>query len=67
MGKNFYGWINEYRIQEVLDAMNREGTRDHSIIRIAYESGFYSKSTFNTIFKKKLGVTPSEYRTKADI
>ncbi|MGL4370360.1 MAG: helix-turn-helix domain-containing protein [Spirochaetota bacterium] len=42
--------------------MSEKENEEYSIIRIAYDAGFNSKSTFNTIFKKMIGVTPSEFR-----
>jgi AraC-like DNA-binding protein len=64
MNKNFYQYINEYRINEVICKIADKNYTDHSILRIAYDSGFNSKSVFNTIFKKITGITPSEYKKK---
>ena len=38
---------------------------NYSLIAVAFESGFSSKSSFNTIFKKYTGTTPSEYRKQS--
>ena len=62
LNKNFYMFINEYRINEVKRKISDERYKEHSIIRIAYDSGFNTKSTFNTIFKKFTNLTPTEYR-----
>lgn len=61
MGMNFYNLVNEYRIKEVKDRMNSDEYRNLTILAIAFDSGFNSKSSFNTIFKEKTGQTPSEY------
>lgn len=61
MGMNFYNLVNEYRINEVKLRMKREDMKHLTILAIAYDSGFNSKSSFNTIFKEKTGHTPSEY------
>jgi AraC-like DNA-binding protein len=61
MGMNFYNLVNEYRIKEVKGRMDKEEYRNLTILAIAYDSGFNSKSSFNTIFKEKTGQTPSEY------
>ena len=61
MGMNFYNLVNEYRVKEVKDRMKSEDYRQLTILAIAYDSGFNSKSSFNTIFKEKTGQTPSEY------
>jgi AraC-like DNA-binding protein len=64
MNKNFYQYINEYRINEVKQKIADKNYIDHSILRIAYDSGFNSKSSFNTMFKKITDITPSEYKKK---
>lgn len=64
MGKNFYTLINEYRVEEVKKRLHDPRFKNLTILAIAYESGFNSKSSFNTIFKEKTGLTPSEYVSK---
>ncbi len=64
LNKNFYTFINEFRIEEVKRMLLSENKKHYSILGIAYECGFNSKSTFNTLFKKYTGLTPSEYRKK---
>jgi len=59
-GKNFYHFINSYRIAYVCDSLKKQSP--DKIIDIAMDAGFASKSTFNSIFKKFVGVTPSQYR-----
>ena len=63
---NFYTFINNYRIEEVIRLMKDPERKHHTILAIAYDSGFKSKSSFNTIFKKMTGKTPSEYRDKLE-
>jgi AraC-like DNA-binding protein len=60
LGKNFFTFINEYRINEVKDRLRNKKSQD-SILKIAFDSGFNSKSTFNDFFKKMVGKTPSQY------
>lgn len=62
--KNFYTFINEYRLEEVKKRMLSDKFINYTILGIALESGFNSKSTFNTLFKNYTGITPSEYRKK---
>lgn len=61
MGMNFYNLVNEYRVKEVKERMKSEEYGQLTILAIAFDSGFNSKSSFNTIFKEKTGQTPSEY------
>jgi AraC-like DNA-binding protein len=60
--KNFFMFINEYRVREAKQMMNNDNYKDYTILRIAYESGFNTKSGFNSIFKRLTGFTPSEYK-----
>lgn len=62
LNKNFFLYTNEYRVNEVKQKFADEKFNGHSILRIAYDSGFNSKSSFNDIFKKLTNVTPSEYK-----
>jgi AraC-like DNA-binding protein len=64
LNKNFYTFINEYRIKEAVSILDDPENSDASIIAIAFRSGFNSKSTFNSVFKKITGQTPSEYRNR---
>ncbi|MBN2038524.1 MAG: helix-turn-helix transcriptional regulator [Spirochaetes bacterium] len=62
LNMNFYTFINEYRIKEAIKILNDPENTDANILSIAYRSGFNSKSTFNSVFKKITHKTPSEYR-----
>jgi len=62
LNKNFYTFINEYRIKESQEILKDPDNYEASILSIAFRAGFNSKSTFNTTFKKITGLTPSEYR-----
>ena len=57
--KGFYDFINGWRIKEACEILKHQSK---SIIEVAYEVGFNSKSTFNTSFKKHTGLTPSQYK-----
>jgi AraC-like DNA-binding protein len=64
MGVNFFTYINNYRLQKVLDELADPKKAHLKILAIAFDCGFNSKSTFNNLFKKHTGNTPSEYRQK---
>ncbi len=61
---NFYDLVNSYRLKEFKDRLTSEEFSHLSILGIALECGFNSKSSFNYIFKKNEGMTPTEYRRK---
>jgi len=62
MGMNFYTLVNSYRVEEVKRRLEDPEFKYLTILAIAYDSGFNAKSSFNTIFKDKTGITPSEYQ-----
>jgi ligand-binding sensor domain-containing protein/AraC-like DNA-binding protein len=64
--RSFNDFINSYRIEEAKKKLENPAENKKTILEIAYETGFYSKSVFNTAFKKFTGMTPSEFR-KASI
>jgi AraC-like DNA-binding protein len=62
-GRSFKDLVNEYRVREFILCMNDPRYRSRSMYGIALDVGFNSKSSFNTVFKKVTGKTPSEYKT----
>ncbi|TDQ24026.1 AraC family transcriptional regulator [Tenacibaculum caenipelagi] len=62
--KNFYQFINLYRVNEAQKIIKDPTYSDYKILAIAYEAGFKSKTSFNRVFKNHTGLTPSEYRKK---
>ncbi|WP_422082636.1 helix-turn-helix domain-containing protein [Ulvibacterium sp.] len=62
--KNFYDFINQYRVEEAKKRLLSTGYRHLSILGIAFDCGFKSKSSFNRYFKKYTGTAPSEFRKK---
>uniref|UniRef100_UPI0032178104 tetratricopeptide repeat protein n=1 Tax=uncultured Draconibacterium sp. TaxID=1573823 RepID=UPI0032178104 len=61
MGKNFNEFINYYRIEYFKKLVLDPENSNISLIGLAYESGFNSKTVFNTYFKKLEGITPKEF------
>lgn len=66
LNKNFYTFVNEYRVEEVIRLFQSEQYKQYTILAIAYQCGFNSKSSFNTFFKKHTSKTPSAYRKTLD-
>jgi len=62
LDKNFYLFVNEYRVNTVKKYINDSENHPLTMLDIAYMSGFNSKSTFNLVFKKLTKMTPSQYK-----
>ncbi|MBC7910399.1 MAG: helix-turn-helix domain-containing protein, partial [Pyrinomonadaceae bacterium] len=62
LNQNFFDFINAHRIEEAKRRLFDPKKKHLSILGIAEEVGFNSKSTFNAAFKKHTGMTPSEWR-----
>lgn len=60
--KNFFNFVNEYRVEEFKRRVSNPNYDHLTLIAIAFDSGFNSKSSFNNIFKNYTGQTPSEYK-----
>jgi AraC-like DNA-binding protein len=60
--RTFYDFINEYRVKEVIRLMADPERKSHKILSLALDAGFNSKTSFNELFKKATGQTPSAYR-----
>ena len=63
-GVNFFDFVNQYRVEEVKSRINNPEFENLSLLGIAFDCGFNTKSTFNRVFKKMTGFTPSEYKNK---
>ena len=66
-GKNFFEFINGYRVEEAKRLLRDPDQQTASMLDILAAAGFTSKSTFNSIFKKHLGQTPSQYRQEHSV
>jgi AraC-like DNA-binding protein len=64
--KNFFTWINDYRIADAKRKLKDRKNAHLTILAIAYDCGFNSKSSFNSIFKRTTGKTPSEFSQVQD-
>ncbi len=67
VGKTFFDFINEYRVEEVKRQLKESRHRQVTLLAIAFESGFNSKSSFNSIFKQITKSTPSEFIRKLNL
>jgi AraC-like DNA-binding protein len=64
LGLNFFDFVNRYRVEDFKDQCKDPKNKNITLIGLAYNSGFNSKATFNRVFKKMVGCTPSEYLRK---
>ncbi|SNY50942.1 transcriptional regulator, AraC family [Arsukibacterium tuosuense] len=62
-GQNFNQFINEYRVAEVCAQLDHNS--DRKLLDLALDAGFASKSSFNAIFKRHTGQSPSQYRSQS--
>lgn len=59
---NFYEFINSYRTKEAMRLLEDNENPNRTMIEVHGEAGFNSKATFNAIFKKVVGMTPTQYK-----
>jgi adenylate cyclase len=62
--QNFADHINSYRLEEFKLKLTANRSHQLTLMALAYDSGFNSKTVFNTFFKRKLGITPKAYWNK---
>lgn len=62
LSKNFYQYVNEFRINEVKTLLETQTDPQVTILDLAFQAGFKSKSSFNSLFKQHCDVTPTQYR-----
>jgi AraC-like DNA-binding protein len=62
--KNFYDFVNTYRIEEFKRLIAMQRNQQFTLLSLAYDCGFSSKTSFNRYFKKETGQTPSQYSTQ---
>lgn len=61
LNKNFFDFVNGYRVEAIKKRMLDSESKNITLLGLAFESGFNSKSSFNNIFKKVTGETPSQF------
>jgi AraC-like DNA-binding protein len=57
---NFFQFVNQYRVEKAKELL-LNNHQNYTVLAIAFESGFNSKTAFNTTFKKICGQTPTEF------
>ncbi|MEL7424139.1 MAG: AraC family transcriptional regulator [Bacteroidota bacterium] len=62
---NFHDFINRHRVEEVKHKMQDPQYAHLSLLGIAFESGFNSKTTFNRVFKQTTGLTPTQFQKRS--
>jgi adenylate cyclase len=60
-GQNFADYINTYRLDDFKSKLSTDAAHQLTLLALAYDSGFNSKTVFNTFFKRKVGITPKAY------
>ncbi|MCY1723179.1 helix-turn-helix domain-containing protein [Prolixibacteraceae bacterium Z1-6] len=61
--QNFFQFVNQYRVEKAKELL-LDKSHNYTILAIAFESGFNSKTSFNTTFKKMTGQTPTEFKKR---
>lgn len=61
IGLNFFDFVNSYRVAEVKRLLQNGEHHRQTLLGIALDAGFNSKASFNRVFKKQTGQTPTEY------
>ena len=64
LGKTFHDFINEFRIEAVKAKIVDPAWNHLTILGIAMDCGFNSKTTFNRVFRQATGMTPTEFQRK---
>jgi AraC-like DNA-binding protein len=59
---NFFDFVNSYRVEAFKEKITDHEFGNFSLLGVAYECGFSSKSAFNRIFKQATGLTPSQFK-----
>ncbi|MFK7934699.1 MAG: helix-turn-helix domain-containing protein [Saprospiraceae bacterium] len=67
LGTNFYDFINQYRVDAFKKLALQPNYANFTLLAIAQEVGFNSKASFNRIFKKQTGLTPSQFIQKQKV
>jgi AraC-like DNA-binding protein len=59
---NFFDFVNKFRVEEAKSIFSKQTDDKMTIQEVMYDSGFSSKSSFNTAFKKFTNLTPTQFK-----
>ena len=59
---SYSDYVNSLRVEEARRQLEDEALEYFSVLGVGFNAGFSSKATFNRVFKKATGMSPSEYR-----
>ena len=62
LAETFYDFVNRHRVEEVRRRLVESKSKQLNVLAVAMDAGFSSKSTFNHVFKKLTGETPTTFR-----
>lgn len=62
IGQSFHDYVNAFRVAEVQRRLRDPDEAHRAVLTLALDAGFASKSTFNAVFRRQTGVTPSAWR-----
>lgn len=62
LNQNFFDFVNRYRVEEIQSRLNSPAEKHLTILALAYDAGFNSKSAFYSAFKKHTNMTPSRFK-----
>jgi len=65
IGKSFFVFVNSHRAEALKEVLARPESAERGVLELAFEVGFNSKSTLNSFFKRHTGMTPTEFRGRA--
>ena len=64
LGGSFYDFVNGYRVREAQARLANPAFANWTVLAVGMEAGFNAKSSFNAVFKRATGTTPSQYRAR---
>ena len=65
--QSFYDYVNAYRVEAFINKLQNGDAENYSLLGIAFDCGFNSKSSFNRVFKNITGKSPSEFKKMQDL